>query len=66
MALMAQAVVPSAVSSGTTVDLETFDVSVHTDTLRIVPSFQSIGQMFSIKEVMSKPIAWHCLLVQTG
>ncbi|CAM9855253.1 unnamed protein product [Ascophyllum nodosum] len=28
-------VVPSAISSGNTVDLETFDVSVHTDTLRI-------------------------------
>ncbi|CAN0345437.1 unnamed protein product, partial [Ascophyllum nodosum] len=45
-------VVPSAISSGTTLDLETFDVSVHTDTLRIVPSFQSIGQMFNIKEMV--------------
>ncbi|CAN0272345.1 unnamed protein product [Ascophyllum nodosum] len=45
-------VVPSAISSGNTVDLETFDVFVHTDTLRIVPSFQSVGQMFNIKEMV--------------
>lgn len=43
--------VPSAITSGTSTSLETFDVSVHTDVLRLVPKFQRVDQMVHVKEV---------------
>lgn len=49
--LLHQTVVPSAITSGDSTDLQTFDVSVHTNELRLVPKFRHVTQWISVKEV---------------
>lgn len=45
--------VPSAISSGDSTDYQTFDIAVHTNSIRLVPKFQHVTQWININEVMN-------------
>ena len=45
-----QTVVPSAITSGDTTEYQTFDLSVHTGFIKLVPKFQRYYQWINIKE----------------
>lgn len=47
-----QTVIPSAISSGDTTDFQTWDLSVWTNAIRILPKFGNVAEWIGIKEVM--------------
>lgn len=51
LCLDGKTVLPSVITSGESTELQTFDLRVHTDEIRIIPKFRRMDEFINIKEV---------------
>lgn len=58
-----QIIVPSAITSGDTTDYQTFNVGVHTSSIRLIPKFRQTNQWVNIKEVRFFAMCFWCFML---